>query len=148
MKAAAGIALLVFTQAQTATSAGQSSKAPAPAASYTYQTEGRRDPFVSLIDRGTDPKSGGTRPTGLPGIAIEEVAVKGIMKDRSGFMAMLQGPDNRTHWVRSGEKLLDGSVKTVRADAVVFVQDVNDPLSVVKQREVVKKMRAAEGGRE
>ena len=146
MKAAVGIAVLVLTQAQTATSAGQSAKAPAPA--YTYQTEGRRDPFVSLIDRGTDPKLAASRPTGLPGIAIEEVAVKGIMKDRSGFMAMLLGPDNRTHWVRSGEKLLDGSVKAVRADAVVFVQDVSDPLSVVKQREVVKKIRAAEGGRE
>ena len=148
MKAAVGIAVLVLTQAQAATPAGQSAKPATPAGSYTYQTEGRRDPFVSLIDRGTDPKLAASRPTGLPGIAIEEVAVKGIMKDRSGFMAMLLGPDNRTHWVRSGEKLLDGSVKAVRADAVVFVQDVSDPLSVAKQREVVKKIRAAEGGRE
>ena len=120
---------------------------PEPVA-YSYQVEGRRDPFVSLIGRGADPKTMTSRPAGLPGILIGEIAVKGIMKDRSGFIAMLHGPDNRTYMVRSGEKLLDGTVKVVTADAVVFSQDVTDPLSVVKQREIVKKLRPNEGGRQ
>jgi Tfp pilus assembly protein PilP len=136
--------MLVFAQQKPATPA----PAPPEAVTYSYQVEGRRDPFVSLIGRGADPKTMTSRPSGLPGILIGEIGVKGIMKDRNGFIAMLQGPDNRTYMVRSGEKLLDGSVKVVNADGVVFSQDVNDPLSVVKQREIVKKLRPNDGGRQ
>jgi hypothetical protein len=37
---------------------------------------------------------------------------------------------------------MDGSVKTITADAVVFSQGGNDPLSRVKQREVRQTIRA------
>ena len=122
---------------------------PAPAQpAYSYQSEGRRDPFVSLIGRGSDPNAPATRPAGLPGLLIDELAIKGIMNDRAGFVAMIQGPDNKTYMVRPGEKLMDGSVKSITGDGVVFSQDVNDPLSTVKQRERVKKLRSIEEGRQ
>ena len=57
----------------------------------------------------------------------------------SGFIAMIQAPDNKTYIVRSGDRLFDGAVKTITQDGVVFSQDVNDPLSLVKQREVPKR---------
>ena len=115
---------------------------------YSYDPAGRRDPFVSLLARGSDPRSSSARPAGLPGLLIAEVAVKGIVRDRSGFIAMIQGPSTKTFIVRTGEKLLDGSVKAITADAVVFSQDVNDPLSMVKEKEVRKTVRSADGGRE
>jgi Tfp pilus assembly protein PilP len=122
---------------------------PAPAQpAYSYQTDGRRDPFVSLLGRGSDPNSVANRPAGLPGLLIDELAVKGVMKDRAGFVAMIQGPDNKTYMVHPGEKLMDGSVKSITGDSVVFSQDVNDPLSTVKQRERVKKLRSTEEGRQ
>ena len=128
---------------------GTAPAAAAPAAApYTYDPAGRRDPFVSLLARGSDPRSSSARPAGLPGLLIAEVAVKGIVRDRSGFIAMIQGPSTKTFIVRTGEKLLDGSVKAITADAVVFSQDVNDPLSMVKQKEVRKTVRSADGGRE
>jgi hypothetical protein len=40
---------------------------------------------------------------------------------------------------------MDGSVKAIELDKVVFSQDVNDPLSLVKQREVSKAVRQGEG---
>jgi Tfp pilus assembly protein PilP len=122
---------------------------PAPAQpAYSYQTDGRRDPFVSLLGRGSDPNSVASRPAGLPGLLIDELAIKGVMKDRAGFVAMIQGPDNKTYMVHPGEKLMDGSVKSITGDGVVFSQDVNDPLSTVKQRERVKKLRSTEEGRQ
>jgi hypothetical protein len=128
--------------------------APAPAPppmapqGYAYDSAGRRDPFVSLLRRGTDPKSAGSRPAGPPGLMIGEVTVKGIVRDRSGFIAMVQGPDNKqTFMVRPGEKLMDGTVKAITADAVVFSQDVNDPMSMVKQKEIRKTVRPVDGGR-
>ena len=118
---------------------------PPPPPAYTYEPEGRRDPFVSLLARGSDPTSAASRPPGLPGLLINEVIVKGIVRDRSGFIAMVQGPDTKTFIVRSGDKLMDGTVKSITADTVVFSQDVNDPLSLVKQREVRKAVRPTEG---
>jgi Tfp pilus assembly protein PilP len=120
---------------------------PAPAP-YSYDPQGRRDPFVSLIARGSDPKSAANRPAGLPGMLINDASVKGIIQDRSGFIAMIQGPNTKTFTVRPGDNLLDGTVKAITADTVVFSQDVNDPLSMVKQKEVRKTIRPSIGGRE
>ena len=47
--------------------------------------------------------------------------------------------------VRAGDNLMDGSVKSINQDTVIFSQDVSDPLSLVKQREVAKPVRQAEG---
>jgi hypothetical protein len=60
---------------------------------------------------------------------------------------MVQAPDGKTYLVRGGEKLYDANVKAVLADAIVFVQQVNDPLSLVKQREIRKPLRPTEEGR-
>jgi Tfp pilus assembly protein PilP len=128
--------------------AGQQPSKPAEAgAPFTYNPEGRRDPFVSLIGRGNDPKGQGARPPGVPGLLINEVSVKGIVRNSVGFVALIQGPDNKTYVVKAGDRLMDGSVKSIVQDAVVFSQDVNDPLSLVKQKEIRKTLRSAEGGR-
>jgi hypothetical protein len=156
--------LLVTAFAQLLAAGSAAAQAPPPAANppaaakpapppppeppgYTYDPEGRRDPFVSLLMRGSDPGSAATRPPGPPGLLINEVIVKGIVRDRSGFIAMIQGPDTKTFIVRTGEKLMDGSVKAITADTVIFSQDVNDPLSLVKQREVRKAVRPLEDPR-
>jgi len=130
--------------AQPASPQPAASKPPQGAeAGYSYDPQGRRDPFVSLLGRGTDlPSSTGARPAGLPGLLINEVTLKGVLKSSKGdFLALLQAPDNRTYIVRSGDKVMDGSVKAITQEAVVFSQDVNDPLSLVKQREVRKTIR-------
>lgn len=134
--------------ASPAASAGQppaaAAQPPAPASGsgYTYDPEGRRDPFVSLLLRGGEVRTpGGQRPAGLGGLLISEVAVKGVLKAKTGFVALVQAPDNKTYIVHQGDRLMDGSVKSVAQDAVVFSQDVNDPLSLVKQREVRKTIR-------
>jgi Tfp pilus assembly protein PilP len=112
---------------------------------YAYDAAGRRDPFISLLGRGEDPTQSAPRAPGLGGLLIGEVTVKGVLRDKSGFIAMLQAPDNKTYNVRVGDRLLDGSVKSINQDKVIFSQDVNDPLSLVKQREVPKLVRQAEG---
>lgn len=110
---------------------------------YSYDPAGRRDPFVSLLGRGGDlPTSTGSRPVGLAGLLINEATLKGVLKSSKGdFTALLQSPDNHTYIVHPGDKVMDGTVKAITQDAVVFSQDVNDPLSLVKQREVRKTIR-------
>jgi len=112
-------------------------------AGYSYDPNGRRDPFVSLTARGGDlPGAGGAKPAGLPGLLVNEITVKGVLKSpKGGFIALVQAPDNKTYIIRAGDKVMDGTVKAITQDAVVFSQAVNDPLSLVKQREVRKAIR-------
>ena len=133
-----------------ATPAGAQPPAGAPApgaqgtgAGYSYDPAGRRDPFVSLLGRGGDvPAPGAARAQGLAGMLIGEVTLKGVLKTAKGeFVALLQGPDNKTYIAHSGDKVMDGAIKAITAAEVVFTQDVNDPLSLVKQREVRKAIR-------
>ena len=135
--------------AATATPAAQPAAPPSSAApvAFTYNPTGRRDPFISLVGRGSDSRSVANRPVGVPGLLIGEVNIKGIIRDRVGFVAMIQGSDNKTYVVKPGDRLMDGTVKSILQDAVVFSQDVNDPLSLVKQREIRKALRSIEGGR-
>ncbi len=73
---------------------------------------------------------------------MNEITVKGVLKSpKGGLIALVQSPDNRTYIMRAGDKVFDGTVKAITQDAVVFSQDVNDPLSLVKQREVRKAIR-------
>ena len=112
---------------------------------YVYEPAGRRDPFISLVGRGDDKSAPTLRPAGLAGLLIGEITVKGVVRDRNGFTALLQAADNKTYSVRTGDKLFDGSVKSINQEKVIFSQDVSDPLSLVKQREVSKPVRQADG---
>ena len=66
------------------------------------------------------------------------------MRGRDGYLAMLLGADTKTYIVRSGDRLLDGTIQTITTDSLVILQQVNDPLSPQKQREVRKMLRQTE----
>ena len=69
------------------------------------------------------------------------------MRGREGFVGVLQGADQKTYIVRANDKLLDGTVKAVTAQGLVILQEVNDPLSLVKQKEIRKMLRGLEEGK-
>ena len=114
---------------------------------FSYDPVGRRDPFLSLLTRGTGLPSAGDRPDGLVGLSVSEVALRGVVLSRGAYLAVLVAPDSKTYIVRVDDRLFDGSVKEVTADAIVFLQEVNDPLSIVTEREVRKGLRDAAEGR-
>jgi Tfp pilus assembly protein PilP len=123
---------------------------------FSYQSEGRRDPFVSLqrpvaADRG--PK---TRKPGMEGFLIQEVALKGVVRTAGGgtgvalepgFIATFLGADGKSYFVRLGQRLYDGVITAVDATSVTFRQDVTDPLSPVRSREIRKSLYASEEAR-
>ena len=118
--------------------------APAPPPDFTYEIEARRDPFVSLINRGTEPRAAQVklaRPDGIAGVMVDEVAVRGILQTRDSWVAMIAAPNGRTYTVRPGDRLMDGNVHTITGQSVVLTQEVKDPLSLEKRREVSKPLR-------
>lgn len=114
-----------------------------PTEQFTYKPEGRRDPFVSLMQRG-ESRQGARQGEGLSSLAADELTVKGIVQSRGGYIAMVQGPDAKTYVVHPNDRLLDGTVKVITAQAIVILQEVNDPLSIIKQREIRKALRQEE----
>jgi pyruvate/2-oxoglutarate dehydrogenase complex dihydrolipoamide acyltransferase (E2) component len=137
----------VDAQQKTAPPAPAAAPAPAhPTSGYVYDASGRRDPFRALD--AVDPRlNSSSKATGLAGLLINEATVKGVVKSRGRMMAMVQAPDNKTYIVKASDRLFDGEVRAVTAEAVVFVQNVNDPLSPVRQREIRKPLRIVEEGK-
>jgi Tfp pilus assembly protein PilP len=157
------VMLVVFAGAVVSaqpTSAQQTVAAPPPAAeagtpaeappkpvvpeNYTYEPAGRRDPFVTLLGAGADPRLTSRKGEGPTGMTVAEISVRGVLQSRDGLIAMVQGPDNKTYIVHPGDKLLDGAIKSIIPQGLVIEQEVKDPLSVVKQREVRKLLRGLE----
>jgi Tfp pilus assembly protein PilP len=147
--AAAQTAAAAVPAPATQGQAAPTTPAPAPPSTFSYRPEGRRDPFVSLLRRGTPavPATVGLRAPGLKGLAASEVTLRGTLASQGGFVAILQGADSKTYIVRPGERLADGTIRAITADALVILQPVNDPLSLEKQREVRKVLRQTEEGR-
>jgi Tfp pilus assembly protein PilP len=120
--------------------------APAPG-SYAYAAQGRRDPFVSLLRPVSDSGPGKRRP-GMEGFLIQEVALKGIVKDSKGYTAMLVGTDSKSYFTKVGQRLFDGVITAIDASTVTFRQEVTDPLSSVRSRDVKKTLYPSEEGRQ
>jgi Tfp pilus assembly protein PilP len=116
---------------------------------YTYDPQGKRDPFVSLLRRGGDLQrtaADGLRPAGLAGLETSEVTLKGTIATQGSYVGILQGSDQKTYIVKAGDKLLDGTIRTISPDSLVITQQVTDPLSLEKQREVRKVLRQTTTG--
>ena len=133
-----------------ASAAAPAAAAPAapPADVYSYHAEGRRDPFQTLIGFGNTAAATSRKGEGAAGLAVGEISVHGVMQSRGSLVAMIMGPEKKTYIVHSGDKLLDGTIKAITPQGLVVVQEVNDPLSLVKQREIRKLLRSLEDAKE
>ncbi len=107
---------------------------PAPG-SYTYVPANRRDPFVSLVKPVEAGGQQNVKKPGMEGFLIQEVALRGIVRTAQGLIAMFQGPDAKSYFVKSGQRLYDGAIIAMDPSTVTFRQEVADPLSPVKSRE-------------
>lgn len=129
--------------------------APQPGG-YTYSPQGRRDPFVSLL-KPVGPSGPTIRPPGMEGFLIQEIALKGIVKttgqgagaaERPGYIAMFQGTDGKSYFVNIGQRLYDGQIVAIDAATVTFRQEVTDPLSPVRVRDIKKSLYPTEEARQ
>ena len=84
-------------------------------------SEERRDPFANPFRRG-DPPAEKARPRGLAGIAVDELTLRGLVRIAGAYVAVLESGDGRTHLLRGGETLFDGSVRSVAAGGVAIVR--------------------------
>lgn len=118
------------------------------AGGFTYNPQGRRDPFVSLLKPVSADQGARTRKQGMEGFMVQEVALKGVVKMQKGYRAMLLGTDGKSYFVSVGQRLYDGVIVAIDAGSVTFRQEVTDPLTTVRSRDVRKTLYPNEEARQ
>lgn len=117
----------------------------APRNGYVYNPAGRRDPFVSLAKPvRTDDAANRVRRPGIEGFLLQEVSLKGVVKNIDGWIAVLEGPDRKGYFVRTGQRMHDGVVTSIDGAGLTFRQEITDPLSPAKSRDVRRLLNSAQ----
>ncbi len=88
-----------------------------------------------------DIQSASPRPDGVPGLLIDEIQLKGILRTPKGFVAQVSLPEGRkSYLLREGDRLLDGDVISINRSQIIFKQVVEFPTALKPFREVVKSL--------
>lgn len=111
-----------------------------------YDDGSRRDPFVSQIVSKRAAAASGRPAAGLAGLSVSDAVVTGLVKSGSKVIAILQGPDGKSFMARSQDRLLDGFVKSIDNDGVVFVAELSDAAGASRPREIRKSIHVMAGG--
>ena len=112
---------------------------------FSYDARGRRDPFISLA-LGLNILPPEERIPGLGGMLIQEVSLRGIVRTSEGYIAMIQGTDNKSYFAREGERMYDGMIEAIDSEKIVFRQEINDPLRIEKFQRLEKWLHPLEEG--
>jgi hypothetical protein len=110
----------------------------------SYDSRGRRDPFVSLVaaKRPTTTLRGAKPGQGLASLILSDVTVTGIVRKEETMMAILQGADRQSYVAKVGDHIADAIVKSIDTRGVTFA-DATDLGSGEKPQETRKALRAA-----
>jgi hypothetical protein len=108
---------------------------------FTYNPEGRRDPFRSPFGApaGGDRK----RPPGMAGMLVAEIDLTGVVHDpRDGDVAVVNGSDNKGYFLRVGDEVYDGTVIAIDSSrgSIMFRQQIDDPRMIKPYRDIIKRL--------
>jgi hypothetical protein len=94
-----------------------------------------------------DPKLPGNRPPGSRGLLVEQLRLKGVVRDGATqkMIAVVTTNNNRAYFLREGEAVYDGVVSKITSDAVYFKGSIFDAKREARSREVVKTLSPAPG---
>jgi len=99
---------------------------------------GRRDPFVSPVVNQTMVGSGCS--TGKRCLAIDQIALKGVVKSDVGMIAVVVNSLDKAYFLRENDPVFNGYVVRITGDSIVFKETVQDKLGKPFTREVTKKI--------
>jgi Tfp pilus assembly protein PilP len=80
-------------------------------AGFTYDAQGRRDPFVSQA------------PSAVKAPPTEDVRLTGLVRTPAGRVALLEGPGGRTHVLGVGGRISGARVEAIDPDGVTLRRD-------------------------
>ena len=78
--------------------------------------------------------------TGKRCLAIDQIALRGIVKSEAGMIAVVVNSLDKAYFLRENDPVFNGYVLKISGDSVVFKETVQDKLGHLSTREVVKKI--------
>jgi hypothetical protein len=108
------------------------------AAKTTTTVTGRRDPFVSPVVNQSMGGSGCS--VGKRCLAIDQIALKGIVRSENGMIAVVVNSLDKAYFLRENDPVFNGYVVRITGDSIIFKETVQDRLGKQFTREVTKKI--------
>jgi len=99
---------------------------------------GRRDPFVSPVV--THSMTGSGCSTGKRCLAIDQIALKGVVRMENGMIAVVVNAVNKAYFLRENDPVFNGYVVKITGDSIIFKETLQDKLGKPFEREVTKKI--------
>ena len=99
---------------------------------------GRRDPFLSPVVNRSAGGSGCN--TGKRCLAVDQIALTGIVKSESGMIAVVVNALNKAYFLRENDPVFNGFVVKITPDSIIFKETMQDKLGKSFTREVTKKI--------
>jgi Tfp pilus assembly protein PilP len=109
----------------------------APPSAFTYNPEGRRDPFKNLLI-GRDIRE--RTATGEPQIFIDDLVLFGIVKNKNIYTAMIGMPQGFPMFVLVGDKFTDGYVLSITESQVVLRKTHERGIPLIRPRDIIKEI--------
>jgi Tfp pilus assembly protein PilP len=149
------LSLLISAKAQDSKSAArgkvsQAQKAvesPINYAGISYRPGDRRDPFWNPAKQKKSSKtedeeiSRGLPPPGIAGTYIAQAILEGISIREDRISAIVRGADNRAYFLREGDRLFDGYLKTIQEDSITLVRETKMRSGKTLTQDVTKRLR-------
>jgi Tfp pilus assembly protein PilP len=98
----------------------------------------RRDPFVSPVVNRSMTGSGCS--TGKRCLAIDQIALKGVVKSDAGMIAVVVNALDKAYFLRENDPVFNGYVVRITGDSIIFKETIQDKLGKPFTREVTKKI--------
>lgn len=114
---------------------------------YSYNPQGRRDPFAPIITKEENKARAGSRPP-LERYSIAEFKLTGIFWGGFGYNAMLEGPDGKGYFVRVGTTIgpNKGTVKKITKDTMEIEEKFKTMLGATESKQIIIKLRQKQEG--
>jgi len=138
----------------TTKSAAGKSKSATPSAktvsekkpAESEQRIARRDPFESLVGRQQAQDAlAKNLPPGKAGLQVGTLRLDGIVRAPNGMIAVVANPQQRTYFLREGDKLYDGTVEKISMEGVTFHEEGKDAFGKPVERQVSKRLYSSAG---
>lgn len=137
------------TRPASGSKTGQAAKAvesPINYAGIAYKSGSRRDPFLHppkpQPGAGADTElSRGLPPPGIAGTYIAQASLEGISIRNERRTAVVRGADDRAYFLREGDRLFDGYLKTIQEDSITLVRETKMRSGKTLTQEVTKRLR-------
>jgi Tfp pilus assembly protein PilP len=99
---------------------------------------GRRDPFISPVVAHSMNGSGCS--TGKRCLAIDQIALKGVVRSDTGMIAVVVNAVNKAYFLRENDPVFNGYVVKITGDSIIFKETLQDKLGKPFEREITKKI--------